>query len=45
MEKVDNNDNRDNYNNNGHIPIDIIISEKTETTWDEFLNINSVQEL
>ena len=43
MKWLDNNDNDNKYNNNRHISIEIIISEKTETTWDEYrlLNIES----
>ena len=35
MKWIDNNNNDDDkYNNNRHISIEIINSEKTETTWD-----------
>ena len=33
---IDNNDNDDKYSNNRHISIEIIYSEKTEKTWDEY---------
>ena len=35
MKWIDNNDNDDKYNNNRQISIEIINSEKTETTWDQ----------
>ena len=38
MKQIDNNDNNNNndkYNNSRHISIEIIDSQKTETTWDE----------
>ena len=36
MKSIDNNDNNDKYNNNRQISIEIISSEKSETTWDEY---------
>ena len=33
---IDNNGNDGKYNNNRHISIEIINSEKTEITWDEY---------
>ena len=37
MKWNDDNDNDDKYNNNRHISIEITDSEKTETTWDEYI--------
>ena len=36
MKLIDNDDNDDKYNNNKQISIEIISSEKSETTWDEY---------
>ena len=36
MKWNDNNDNDDKYSNNRHISIEIVNSEKTETTLDEY---------
>ena len=36
MKWIDNNDNDDKYNNNRQISTEIINSEKTGTTWDEY---------
>ena len=38
MKWIDNNDNDDEYNNNRHISIETINSEKSETTWDEYIS-------
>ena len=38
MKRIDNNDNDDKYNNNRHLSIDIINSEKAETIWDEYIS-------
>ena len=38
MKWIDNNDNDDKYNNNRQISIEIINSEKTDTTWDEYIS-------
>ena len=38
MKWVDNNDNDDKCNNNRHISIEMINSEQTETTFDEYIS-------
>ena len=38
MKWIDNNGNDDKYNNNWHVSIEIINSEKTETTWDDYIS-------
>ena len=38
MKRIDNNDNDDKYNNNRHLSIEIINSEKAETIWDEYIS-------
>ena len=38
MKWIDNNDNDDKYNNNKHMSIEIINSEKIETTCDEYIS-------
>ena len=41
MKWIDNNDNDGKYNNNRHIFIEILNSEKTEPTWDEYISWGS----
>ena len=38
MKGIDNNDNDDKYNNNKHMSIEIVNSEKIETTCDEYIS-------
>ena len=37
MKWIGNNDNDDKYSNNRHISIEIINTEKSEATWDEYI--------
>ena len=38
MKWIGNNDDDDKYSNNRHISIEIINTEKSETTWDEYIS-------